>query len=167
MGRLTLWGFLPTGASLTSLGTSLVTGWMEFLTTLAPVDGDGEFLALPLVLALLAGAGGLCVARRTRAAWPALVIPLVLFVLVIALGTLDAPLLVAQGLGLAGSIGWLAVRFPRRRTVLGSGRPGRVQVALGAAWAAAALLGGALLAPLLPGTDTSRTRAALATGAAH
>ena len=158
VGRLTLWGFLPTGASLTSLGTSLVTGWMEFLTTLAPVDGDGEFLALPLVLALLAGAGGLCVARRTRAAWPALVIPVVLFVLVIALGTLDAPLLVAQGLGLAGlTIGWLAVRFPRRRTVLGSGRPGRVQVALGAGMVAAALLGGALLAPLLPGTDTSRT----------
>jgi hypothetical protein len=158
VSRLTLWGFLPTGASLTSLGTSLVTGWMEFLTTLAPVDGDGEFLALPLALALLAGAGGLCVARRSRTPWTALLVPVTLFVLVIALGTLDAPLLVPQGLGLAAlAMGWLAVRHPRRRTVLGSGRPGRVQVALGAGMLAAALAGGALLAPVLPGTGTDRT----------
>ncbi len=154
---LTLWGFLPTPASLISLAQLLVVGWMEFLTTLAPVEGDGEYLALPLVLALLAASIGHCVARRTRAAGPALIVPVLLFVLVIALGTLDAPLLIAQGLGFAAlAIGWLAVRFPRRRTLLGSGRPGRVQVALGAGMLAAALVGGLVLAPVLPGTDTTR-----------
>jgi len=156
--QLSLWRFLPTGASLASLGQSLVTGWMEFLTTLAPVDGAGEFLALPLVLALLAAAIGQCVACRSRSAWLALVVPTVLFVLVIALGTLDAPLVAPQGLGFAAlSVGWLAVRHPRRRTVLGSGRPGRVQVALGAGMLAVALAGGLALAPVLPGTDTARS----------
>ena len=156
--RLCVWGFLPTGASLTFLGQSLVTGWMEFLTTLAPVVGNGPFLALPLVLALLATSIGQCVARRSRAAWPALLVPTGLFVLVIALGTLDAPLVIPQGLGFAAlAIGWLAVRHPRRRTVLGSGRPGRAQLALAAGMLAAALAGGLALAPVLPGTDTART----------
>ena len=52
---LTLVG-LPTAASLASLGTSPITGWMEFLTTLPPVDGDGPVLALPWLAGLLGGA---------------------------------------------------------------------------------------------------------------
>lgn len=155
---LALWGFLPTPASVTTLAQLLIIGWMEFLTTLAPVDGDGEYLALPLVLALLAASIGHCVSRRTRSAWLPPVTPVLLFALVIALGTLDAPLLIVQGLGVAALlIGWLAVRYPRRRTLLGSGRPGRVQVVLGAGMLAAALAGGLALAPVLPGTDTART----------
>ncbi|MBK8446091.1 MAG: transglutaminase domain-containing protein [Micropruina sp.] len=157
VSQLAVWGFVPSVASVGFLGRSLVTGWMEFLTTLAPVDGAGPYLALPLALALLASSIGQLVARRTRAAWPALLAPLLLWVLVIALGTLDAPLLVAQGLGFAAlAIGWLAVRFPRRRTVLGTDRPGRVQLALGAGMLVAALAGGLALAPVLPGTDTAR-----------
>ncbi len=155
--RLALAGFLPTAASLAALGGSLVTGWMEFLTTLAPVDGDGGFLALPWALALLAGSIGHCVARRSRLAWTPLLVPLVLLCLVIALGTLDAPLLPFQGLGFAAlAIGWLAVRFPRTRRVLGSGRPGRLQLGLGAGMLAAALLGGIVVAPVLPGVGGTR-----------
>lgn len=155
---LSLWGFLPTLASLTSLGQSLITGWMEFLTTLAPVDGAGEYLALPLVLALLAGSIGHSVSRRAKSAWSALLVPVVMFALVIALGTLDAPLLIVQGVGVALlAVGWLAVRFPRRRKVLVSSGPGRTQLALGAGMLVAALLGGLVLAPVLPGTDTART----------
>ncbi len=155
--NLALWGFLPTGSSLIALAQLLITGWMEFLTTLAPVDGEGEYLALPFVLALLASSIGHCLSRRTRSAWLPLVAPVLLLALVIALGTLDAPLLVLQGLGFATLLlGWLAVRFPRRRTLLGSGRPGRVQVALGAGMLVAALAGGLALAPVLPGTDTAR-----------
>lgn len=151
-------GFLPTPASVTTLGSLLVTGWMEFLTTLPPVDGAGDYLALPLVLALLAGAVGYCVARRSRSPWVALLVPLALFCLVTALGTLDAPLALLQGLGLAAvSLGWLAVRFPRRRRVLGSGRPGRTQLVLGTGMLAAALLGGTVLAPVLPGVAAERT----------
>ena len=106
--RLALAGFLPTPASMGSLARSLVTGWMEFLTTLPPVDGDGEVLALPLVLALLAGSIGHCVSRRTRSPWAALLAPVLLLVTVIALGTLDTPLLVPQGLGFAAlAVGWL------------------------------------------------------------
>ncbi|MCW3158455.1 transglutaminase-like domain-containing protein [Micropruina sonneratiae] len=158
VGAETLAGFRPTASSLTTLAVLLVTGWMEFLTTLPPVDGAGDYLALPLVLALLAGAIGHCVARRTRIPWPALVVPLLLFGLVTALGTLDAPLQVVQGLGLgAVCVGWLAVRFPRRRRVLGSGRPGRTQLVLGAGMLAAALLGGAAVAPVLPGVAAERT----------
>lgn len=155
--HLALWGFVPSVASVGFLGRSLVTGWMEFVTTLAPVDGAGPFLALPLALALLASSIGHVVARRTRAAWPALLAPLLLWVLVIALGTLDAPLVRLQGLGFAVlGIGWLAVRFPRRRTVLGTDRPGRAQLALGAVMLFGALAGGLALAPVLPGTDTPR-----------
>ena len=155
--RLALAGFLPTPASLTALGGSLVTGWMEFLTTLAPVDGDGGFLALPWVLALLAGSIGHCVSRRSRLAWTPLAVPLVLGCLVIALGTLDTPLLRLQGLGFAAlALGWLAVRFPRTRRVLSSGRPGRLQLGLGAGMLGAALLGGLALAPVLPGVADTR-----------
>ncbi|HMQ38434.1 MAG TPA: transglutaminase-like domain-containing protein [Micropruina sp.] len=156
--RLALAGFLPTPASMGSLARSLVTGWMEFLTTLPPVDGDGEFLALPLVLALLAGSIGHCVSRRTRSPWAALLAPVLLLVTVIALGTLDAPLLVPQGLGFAAlAVGWLAVRFPRSRRVLGAGRPGRLQLGLGAGMLAAALLGGLAAAPVLPGVADGRS----------
>ena len=48
---------------------------MEFLTKLPPVDGDGEFLAIPLLLALLAGSLGHCLARRSRSAWLPLLVP--------------------------------------------------------------------------------------------
>ena len=155
--KLTLAG-LPTPASVTALAGLLVTGWMEFLTTLPPVDGAGEFLALPLVLALLAGSIGHCVSRRSRLPWAALITPGLLLCLVIALGTLDAPLLVPQGLGFAAlAVGWLAIRFPRRRRVLGSGRPGRLQLGLGAGMLVAALLGGLAVAPVLPGVADTRS----------
>ncbi len=155
--RLAVGGVLPTPDAIGALGASLVTGWMEFLTTLAPVDGNGELLALPWVLALLAGSIGHCVGRRARSAWLPLTVPLVLLCLVIALGTLDAPLLRLQGLGFAVlALGWLAVRFPRTRRVLRSGRPGRLQLGLGAAMLAAALLGGLALAPVLPGVADER-----------
>lgn len=153
-----LGGVLPTPSSVGLLAGSLVTGWMEFLTTLPPTDGSGGFLALPFALGLLAGSIGHGLARRSRNTWLPLVVPVVLLGLVIALGTLDAPLMVLQGLGFGLlALGWLAARHPRRRRTLGSVRPGRVQLTLGIAMLAAALAGGAGLAPWLPGTGGPRT----------
>ena len=65
-------GVIPSVATLTGLSAITVNGWKELLTTLPPVAGDGPFVALPYLLAVIAGAGGFSIARRTRSIWPAL-----------------------------------------------------------------------------------------------
>jgi hypothetical protein len=150
-------GFLPSGASLAVVGDTLVNGWKQLLTTLPPVPGDGNYLALPFVLALVAGALGFFVARRSRRAGAALVTPVLLLVVVTLIGTRQTLLPLAQGLVLAAvGFAWLAARHRRRRRLTDTGRSRGAVLLTGAGLLAGALLLGSLLGGALPGAGTPR-----------
>lgn len=147
------WSGLPTLTSITSLSLLLVSGWKAMLTTLTPIDAAGPYVALVLVLALLASALGYVVARRAARPATAVVIPAVSFAAVIALGTLDTAAPVIQGTAFALlGFGWLANRYPRRRRLLGNQKVRGTRLVLGAGMALAGIAGGVLLGPMLPGT---------------
>jgi hypothetical protein len=155
--EVALAGFLPSPDALGALASVLVNGWKELITTLPPIIGDGIYLALPLVLSLVFGSLGLLIARRSRRAAVALVLPVVLLVTVTLLGTRQATTLLAQGLVLAVlGFGWLAVRTRRRRHLSGTGRSPRTGLATGGGLLMAALLLGGLFGGLLPGGQTPR-----------
>jgi hypothetical protein len=150
-------GFAPSLPALTALAAAAVTGWKDLITTLPPVVGDGIFLALPFIMALVVGATGLAVARRSRRAASALVVPVVFLVAVTLLGTRQALLPVVQGVALAAvGFAWLAVRNRRRRNLGGTGRSQRAGLATGLALLGAALALGGLFGGLLPGATTAR-----------
>lgn len=147
-----LGGVLPTVAALRRLMGLAIGGWKEVLTTLPPLDGASEYVALPFLLSLVVGVLGFSVARRVKAGSPALIAPGLLFVLVLALGTLLPGALLVQGLGFAVvAFLWLMLRNRRRRQLVGTGRTHRIQVLLGAGVLALAMLAGAFLGPAVLG----------------
>lgn len=131
--RDTVAGFIPTLTTLGDLALLSVQGWMDLLTTLPPVDGQGQFLVLPYLLGLLFASVGLTVATGSRSVgWP-LAIPTLLLAIVIALGTLEPAALLPQGLGFAAlGFGWLVVRRRRRATFTGTGGANRTRLVIGA-----------------------------------
>jgi hypothetical protein len=132
----------------------VVTGWKELLTTLPPLPGDSPQVVLVYLLALLAGTAGFSVARRSRSAWTAIVVPGLLLVGSILLGTYEPAALLPQGLGFAGlGFGWMAIRAQRRRRLVGTGSASVTRVGLGAAVLALALGGAVFLGPVLAGGD--------------
>ncbi|PKQ31150.1 MAG: hypothetical protein CVT62_09420 [Actinobacteria bacterium HGW-Actinobacteria-2] len=150
-------GFLPSPASLAVVYDTLVNGWKQLLTTLPPVPGDGNYLALPFAITLVAGALGFFVARRSRRPAAALVTPTLLLVLITLLGTRQTLLPVVQGLVLAAlGFAWLAVRHRRRRHLTTTGRSRGAGLLTGAGLLAGALALGGLLGGALPGADTPR-----------
>ena len=152
-------GVIPSVATLTGLSAITVNGWKELLTTLPPVAGDGPFVALPYLLAVIAGAGGFSIARRTRSIWPALMLPTGLLAGVTLLGTYQpaAGLPPVQGFGFAAlAFGWLAVRWHRRRRLIGTGSTNLTRVILGAGVLAVAMAGSLVLGPALPGVSGSQ-----------
>ena len=145
-------GVLPDLDVLKTLGLLPVNGWKEFLTTLPPVDGSGQFLVLPYLMGLLAGVVGFSWARRSPAmAWP--VLPsLVLLVLVILLGTIEPAGAVLQGLGFAVlAFLWVALRRRRRLRIVGTGGGARSQALIGASLVLAAVGSAVGLVHLSPG----------------
>ncbi|MFV0451709.1 MAG: transglutaminase-like domain-containing protein [Propioniciclava sp.] len=144
-------GFLPSVRTLEDLLVGAVAGWKDLLTTLPPVAGDGRYLMLIWLFALLAGAGGMLVARRVRGAWPGAVIPLLVMAVVILLGTVEGAHLTLIGVLITLlAFGWTVIRYSRRRR-LGSGG-GRFSRALTAGiLLVACVAGGVLTSTLLPG----------------
>ena len=147
------------GASTRGVATiarTAVTGWKDLLTTLPPVDPGGPLTALPWAFALVGGATAYGVARRWPGAIRSLVVPLVLLVLAILLGTMaPASLLLHGGVFALVAIGYAAARAARGRPALQSGA-GRTTRAVTAAILLGLALGGALvLGPRLPGAESS------------
>jgi hypothetical protein len=143
--------------ALTSAGQIVITGWKDLLTTYPPVSGDGPYVALPYLLAVVVGSFGFVIARRTRAVWAALVMPTLLLAMVILIGTYEPAALIPQGLGFAVlAFGWAAVRHARRRKRIGKSATSITQVSVVAGILAVALAGAAVLGPYLPGTNHQR-----------
>lgn len=145
-------GFVPTLATLGDLASLVVDGWKVLLTTLPPLPGDSPQALLVYLLALLAGAAGFSVARRSRSTWTAIVIPALLLVGSILLGTYEPAAPLPQGLGFAGvAFGWLALRAQRRRRLVGTGSASLTRAGLGVGVLVVAMAGAFFLGPLLAG----------------
>lgn len=145
-------GVVATRTGLADVALLAVDGWKGMVTVLAPVPGDSQYVVLPYLLAVVTGACGFAVARRTRRPWPAVVLPTLLVAGVIVFGTLAAPAALPVGSGFALlTFGWLAVRATRRRLVVGTGVRNVVGTLAGVGVLMVALAGGFLLGPVLPG----------------
>lgn len=144
-------GVIPSVATLTGLSEMTVHGWKDMLTTLPPIAGDGPYVALPYLMAVLAGTVGFAVARRSRRVWPPLVTPAVLLGAVILLGTLQPAAPQAQGLGFAAlAFGWLAVRWHRRLRLTGTGTANLTRVLSGVGLLVVAITGAVGFEGLFP-----------------
>jgi hypothetical protein len=137
-------GVLPTPETVRSLGHVVVNGWKQLLTTVRPVGGAGDLLALPYVLGLLLGVSSFSMAVRTRRLLPPVLPVLAVAALSILFGAPRPTAAFAQGTVLAvACVAWLAVRQSRRTSsvVRTSGRFTRLAtaalllaVAVPAAW---------------------------------
>ena len=152
-------GFIPSGSTLASLWSLAINGWKELLTWLPPLDGTSILLALPCLLGLVVGAAAYALARTFRPA-PIPLIPLVLlFGLVIALGTDTPAALIPQSLALVvGATIWVAYRATQqsRLTTTSTPRAAVGRVLGGAAVLVVAGLVAALASPYLPGLGPTR-----------
>jgi hypothetical protein len=144
-------------AALLNVSNLTVAGWKDMLTTYPPLDGNGPFVVLPYLLAVIVGSMGFVIARRNRAVWPSLILPTTLLGVVIAIGTYEPAALLVQGLGFAvAAFGWLAVRYSRRRKQLGAARRNLTQLGLAGGILVVSLAGCLFLGPLMPGTNGTR-----------
>ena len=157
MTRDGLSGMLSSWAVVSTLAVASVSGWKGLLTTLPPVDGGGQVLVLPYLLALVTGSLAFTLARRTRGpGWPTVVLG-VLFAVVILLGTMEPAGMLVQGLTLAvGCFVWVVLRRRRQLTIVGAGSP-RGQAVLALVLLVLAGGGATLVGGGLPGTDGERT----------
>jgi hypothetical protein len=143
-------GVLPTGRTLADLAHAAVPGWKDLLTTLAPVDATGRLVALPYLFALVGSAVTYAAARRWRAPWAAVVAPLALLLLSIALGTVQPAATWLQGAGFAVvALLWLAQRASRLRSRLQSGSARTTRAGLAIGLLAASVVAGVLGGPAL------------------
>ena len=109
-------GFLPGPDALGTLARSAVDSWKQLLTTVPPVDGTGPMLVIPFVLGLVCGSVGFTLAHRLRLSAAPAFAPLVVFVVVILLGTREPFLPLVQGAALTCLVlAWSAIRARRRR----------------------------------------------------
>lgn len=145
-------GFVPSLRTLAELSTLAVGGWKDLLTTLPPVEGDGPYLVLVWLLTLAAGTLGHLLSRRVRAPWAAVVVPVAMLAIVIAVGTFEGAFPVVVGIGVAvGVFGWLFVRFARRARIGNTGLGSTTRWVSGVALLAVAAASGWALSTLLPG----------------
>lgn len=149
-------GIVPGPRSMLEALTSAVTGWKELITVAPPVGSTGDLLVIPLASGMAAAFASMTLALRLRFAMPAIVPPMVVLGLGIAVG-IDQPVSVlVHGAVFAGlAFGWLAWREHRRRPLLeGAGMAGRQLVAASVVLGVAGLAG-FYLGPNLPGAEAS------------
>lgn len=163
------WGVLPTMQTFKDLITGPITGWMDLLTLVPPVDARDRYLAIALFLSLLGTVLVYATARVTRSRWRLLLPPMGMLALIIALGTTQPAARWVQGLLLGLLlIGWLCVRdhldpeVGSRRP--GGGRPAVSRIVSGTALLTVAALAGLLLGPQMPGLGGPRDREVVRSG---
>lgn len=155
-----LGGVLPTLQTFRDLAVAPVTGWKEWLTLLPPVDARGPLVALPWLTGLLGSALTYGVARRFASVGAAAIVPVVLLIGSIALGTQQPAAKLVQGVlfGLV-LILWLVARAARTRAALQNGAGRQARTITGVVLLSVAALAGGLLGQFLPGTDEGSARA--------
>ncbi|MGV8846961.1 transglutaminaseTgpA domain-containing protein [Tessaracoccus sp.] len=90
-------GVIPTGRSLWGLLTGPVTAWRDMLTLQPPIGETGNLLAVPALVALMAGLLGALISLRTRRPVLAWVPAAAAWVIAIALGASVAMMPVLSG----------------------------------------------------------------------
>jgi hypothetical protein len=147
-------GVVPAPEVVLELATTAVRGWKTLLTSLPPIDSHGPLMALPFLFGLVGATATYTVARRWRRSYAALLVPLALLGLSIALGTLTPASVALQGAVFAlVAIGWSSLRTGRGRPTLQDGGGRRTRAATVAALLAVAVVGGLVAGPHLPGSD--------------
>jgi hypothetical protein len=90
-------GILPTPSTVRDLGTTVIKGWAQLLTTTPPVGASGNLMVVPYLCGFAAATLGFSLARRlSRPIW-ALVAPVIVLVLSILLGTSQPASVLLQG----------------------------------------------------------------------
>jgi hypothetical protein len=107
-------GIVPSLDTLRGLGSVVVNGWKQLLTTVHPVGTAGNLLALPYLLGLTGAAMTYSLAQRVRPLAAPLVPAVGLVALSIVLGDREPAAAVRQGL-IFGAVAllWLATRAGR------------------------------------------------------
>jgi hypothetical protein len=148
----TIGGVVPTGESTGLLAEVTVAGWKDLLTTLPPVDGDGQFLVLPYLLGLAGGVGTFALARRTHRPALPIVVPVGVLVLVVLIGTAEPAGLLLHGVVFPlVALLWVVVRRRRVLRVVGTGSSSRSQALIAAGLIAASAGAAYLTQGSLPG----------------
>ncbi|MCL2482090.1 MAG: transglutaminaseTgpA domain-containing protein [Propionibacteriaceae bacterium] len=151
-----LGGMLAVNSAPLGVARLAIDGWKDMLTVVAPLPKNSSYVVLPYLLAVVVATCGFAAARRTRAAWPAAVLPTALVAGSIALGTQRPAAAVPVGLGYALIIFlWLAMRAPRRRRLMNTGSRSTVRILLGAVVLLVATSASFFAGPYLPGLDAS------------
>ncbi|MCL2470268.1 MAG: transglutaminase-like domain-containing protein [Propionibacteriaceae bacterium] len=133
-----------------------IDGWKGMLTIVAPLPANSSYIVLPYLLAVVVATCGFAIARRTRIAWPAAVLPTLLVAVSIIMGTQSPAAAVPVGLGYAVVVFlWLAMRAPRRRRLMHTGSRSIVRVVLAVVVLALATAASYFAAPYLPGLDAA------------
>jgi hypothetical protein len=113
------WLGLPSAAAVERALTGALTGPAEFLTTIAPVDVEGDVLTIPFVLAYLSGALSVAFALRTRRPLLPSVPHVLALAAVILLGTAEPAELAARSIAIGGVVAlWVVARDARQETSL-------------------------------------------------
>ena len=149
-------GFVPGPRSVLESLTSAVTGWKELITTTPPVGSTGDLMVIPLASAVVAGFTAMTLALRFRVVVLAVVPPMVVLGLGIAVGVDDPVSVVAHGsVFVVVVISWLSWREHTRRPLLeGAGMAGRQLIAAAVVLAGAGLVGHQVAA-WIPGAEAS------------
>jgi hypothetical protein len=152
-------GVLPSLTTFRDLAVTVVTGWKEWLTLLPPVDARGPLLALPWFAGLVGSALVHGVARRWRGPAVVAVVPVLLLVASIALGTMQPAAKLVQGvLFTLALVLWMVVRAQRVRPAIQNGEGRTARLVTGTALLAGTALAGLVLGPHLPGADAGTPR---------
>lgn len=154
-----LGGVLPSLQTFRDLAVTVVTGWKEWLTLLPPVDARGPLLALPWVTGLVGAALVYAVARRWGSVVAVAIVPVILLVGSIALGTSQPAAKLVQGVVFTlALVLWMVIRAQRSRPAIQNGEGRTARFATGVGLLAATAIAGLVLGPHLPGADEGSPR---------
>jgi len=152
---------LPSWATEQQVANLAISGWKQLLTTLPPVAGEGSFVALPFLLALVFASASYGLARTYQTVGAPLIPVALLFGLCIALGAHTPDLVFVRALAwVALAMAWGSYRGSQQaRLGLGSAarprlHPSRAMSGLAVAVAAALVAG--VAGPQLPGLASTR-----------
>ncbi|WP_051209086.1 transglutaminase-like domain-containing protein [Propionicicella superfundia] len=165
MPSTTIAGVVPTARTIQGLATGAVQAWRASLTLDPPIGETGSLLVVPLISLMLAGAGSISIALRTRRTGLAWLPPAAAGVVGVAFGTASSfqPLLVGLGFAVV-TVLWTSLRRLRRGRVLVRDKTtvSWTGVLLGVPVLLVAVLSVALLGPLVaPGAHRANLREAV------
>jgi len=149
---------IPTWSTFQQLWSMAIGGWKQLLTTMPPVNGQGPFLALPFLVALVFGAAGYGIARSYRWLAAPLVTSGVMFFLVVFLGArYPGPWIAQTAAWVVLALAWGAYRS-HQQTRLATATTGIVwpRALAGAGVAGLAAVLATLAAPVVPGIEPPR-----------